>query len=105
MDVRTPYWLSTNDRAALADAINAALAAPGLHPVPACHLHDVAAELRVAAARDHLWPEKADLVRRATGVSADVLPIRMSDDEVAAVLDAGDLAPSVRAALTGGKSN
>jgi hypothetical protein len=102
--VRIPHWLSKADRTDLAAAISTALSAGDLHPVQECHLRDIQVELGVATARDRVWPDKAAIVRRAVGYSDDVLPIRVSEDEVNAALALTHLSPSARAALNDGKS-
>ena len=101
--VRLPCWLNEADRDTIATAIDDALTLD-LHPVVECYLRDVRTELRVAAARDQVWPDQADVVRKASGYTADVLPIRMSEDEMAAVLSLTNLSPAARVALHEGKS-
>jgi hypothetical protein len=100
--VLAPHWLAGDDRAELAGTIADALAAATVHPVAAIHLEDVLTELHVAAARDAVWPSSAARVRLATGWDADVLPIRLSDAELASVLALPTLRAGLRARLAGG---
>jgi hypothetical protein len=100
--VLVPYWLTGADRAAIADAVRAALDGPAVHPVAAIHLQDVLTELHVATVRDAVWPASSARVRRATGWGADVLPVRFSAVERAGVLALPELPARVRAALDGG---
>jgi len=102
--VLVPYWLSTGDRLEVQRAVRTALDAGPLHPVAAIHLAEVLTELHVAAAREVVWPAPAARVRRATGWSADVVPVRLSAVELASVLSLPGLAPVAREALTGGRS-
>lgn len=98
--VRIPYWLDGAQRDRLADAIHALLDGGCLpHPALSRHLAAVLIELGVASARDRVWPVKADRVRRATGLPPDALPVRMSAEEVAAVLSLPDLGPVLRGLL------
>ncbi|MGY1606438.1 MULTISPECIES: hypothetical protein [unclassified Geodermatophilus] len=99
--VLLPHWLSEADREALATAVRAGLAAPGVHPVTAVHLADVLTELHVAAARDAVWPAPAARVRRVTGWSDDVLPVRLSAAELDSVLGLPALPAPLRTALSG----
>lgn len=73
-----------------------------MHPVAAIHLGDVLTELHVAAARDAVWPASAARVRRATGWDPDVLPVRLSEAELASVLALRTLPAALRNLLTGG---
>lgn len=98
---RVPYWFTLDHRAALADAIVNLTATTTVFPTVREHLDAVLTELGVVEARDQIWPATAAVVRRATGYGPEVLPIRMSDDEVNAVLTLPLLPRSVRAALTG----
>ncbi len=98
-DVLVPHWLAGGDRDRLAQVVRAALAARLVHPVRAIHLEDVLTELHVAAARDVVWPASAARVRLATGWDVDVLPVRLSAAEVAAVSALPDLPAELRAAL------
>jgi len=100
--VLAPYWLSGADRAELAGTVADALAGGTVHPVAAIHLEDVRTELHVAAARDAVWPASAARVRLATGWDADVLPVRLSDAELAGVLALPTLPAGLRARLAGG---
>jgi hypothetical protein len=100
--VLAPHWLAAEDRAALADVIRAAVDGAAVHPVEAIHLGDVLTELHVAAARDEVWPASAARVRLATGWGDDVLPVRLSEAELASVLALRELPPALRDLLTGG---
>ena len=99
-DVLVPYWLSAQERTALGAAVRAALGR-AVHPVAAIHLQDVLTELHVAAARDAVWPHSAARVRSATGLPADVLPVRLSAAERGCLLDLAVLPDAVRTSLTG----
>ncbi|RBY95185.1 hypothetical protein DQ237_16025 [Blastococcus sp. TF02-8] len=94
-----PHWLDPDARRVLADAVQAALADPQVHPVSAIHLQDVLTELHVAAAREAVWPSSAARVRLATGWDADVLPVRLSRAELASVLELEELPDAVREVL------
>lgn len=94
-----PHWLDADARARLARTVRAALDEPSVHPVTMIHLQDVLTELHVATAREAIWPASTARVRLATGWDEDVLPVRLSPDELAAVLDLADLPGSVRALL------
>ena len=100
--VLVPHWLAATDRAELADVVRAALDGAELHPVAAIQLGDVLTELHVAAARDAVWPTSAARVRLATGWGADVLPVRLSEAEVAGVLSLPGLPAGLRQVLTRG---
>ncbi|NEK57848.1 hypothetical protein GCU56_08185 [Geodermatophilus sabuli] len=102
-DVLVPHWLAETDRALLAHVVRAALEDPDLHPVAAVHLADVLTELHVAAARDAVWPASAARVRRVTGWSADVLPVRLSARELASVLALPTTPDPLRGRLVGGR--
>ena len=102
--VRLPHWLPGADRAEAARLIRAALDARRLHPVAAVRLADVLTELHVAAARDAVWPEPAARVRRATGWSDDVLPVRLSAAELASLLAVPGFPSHLRRALTAGRT-
>ena len=97
-----PHWLAGEHRTELATAVRAALTGRAMHPVVAIHLEDVLTELHVAAARDAVWPASAARVRRATGWSADVLPVRLSAAERSSVLAVPGLPDAVRAQLGDG---
>ncbi|RBY89528.1 hypothetical protein [Blastococcus sp. TF02A-30] len=99
--VLVPHWLAADERTALATAVRAAFADPRVHPVAAIHLEDVLTELHVAAARDAVWPASAARVRLATGWDPDVLPVRLSDPELTAVLALPALPEALRARLRG----
>ena len=94
-----PHWLDAAARERLADAVRTALDEPSAQPVSAIHLQDVLTELHVAAAREAVWPASTARVRLATGWDDDVLPVRLSSDELAAVLHLAELPDSVRALL------
>jgi hypothetical protein len=100
--VLAPRWLAAVDRDALAEVVLAALDGDAVHPVAAIHLGDVLTELHVAAARDAVWPASAARVRLATGWGADVLPVRLSEAELASVLALPGLPTALRDVLTGG---
>lgn len=103
--VRAPYWLGYDQRTALAGSIEHLLDTCQVMPPLRTSLTAVLAELGVVAARDHVWPQSARIVRQITGYNDDVLPIRMSNDEHAAVLTLTTLTDSVRNALTGGETS
>jgi len=84
--------------------VQAALDGGPVHPVVAVHLAEVLTELHVAAAREIVWPAPITRVRRATGWSADVLPVRLSAVELASVLSLPGLATVARDALAAGRS-
>lgn len=100
--VRQPHWLAAEAREALAAALRGALDAGPLHPVVAVQLEDVLTELQVASARDRVWPEPAALVRQATGLPDDVVPVRLSAAEVTSVLTLPGLPDGVRGSLSPG---
>jgi hypothetical protein len=100
---RPPIWLDTAARATLRASTADALTVLGLPPVTECHLRDVLTELDVVRARDQVWPSANARVRRVTGYAADVLPIRLSEDELIAILTTADLDTDVTTALTGGQ--
>ena len=99
--VLAPRWLAAADRDALADVVRHALDGTTAHPVAAIHLGDVLMELHVAAARDAVWPASAARVRLATGWGADVLPVRLSEAELASVLALTGLPRALRELLSG----
>ncbi|CCG01812.1 hypothetical protein [Blastococcus saxobsidens] len=80
-----PHWLDAPARELLATTVRAALEDRSMHPVTAVHLEDVLTELHVAAAREAVWPASTARVRLATGWDDDVLPVRLSPAELAAV--------------------
>nr|WP_208382940.1 hypothetical protein [Modestobacter marinus] len=96
--------MSSPDRLEVERAVQAALDDGPLHPVVAVHLGEVLTELQVAAAREVVWPAPTARVRRATGWSDDVVPVRLSAVELASVLSLPGLATVAREALTGGRS-
>lgn len=96
-----PHWLTAGERAELDQAVPAALWGTALHPVAAIHLGDVVTELQVAAARELVWPDPIERVRRATGWGADVVPVRLSAPELDSVLAVAQLSATTRAALSG----
>lgn len=102
--VLVPHWLSSPDRLEVERAVQAALDGEPLHPVVAVHLGEVLTELHVAAAREVVWPAPTARVRRATGWSDDVVPVRLSAVELASVLSLPGLPTVAREALTGGRS-
>jgi hypothetical protein len=99
--VLVPHWLSAAQRDELARTIREALDGRPVHPVAAIHLQDVLTELHVAAARDAVWPASAARVRRATGWTDDVLPVRLSAAEVTSLLALPGLPDGLRAVLGG----
>ncbi|MGY1808902.1 hypothetical protein ACI8AF_16155 [Blastococcus sp. SYSU D00669] len=99
--VLVPHWLTARHRDQLAAVLHEEIAGAQLHPVAAIRLQDVLTELHVAAARDAVWPASADRVRRATGWEADVLPVRLSAEELAGVLAVPTLSDELRAVLSG----
>ena len=100
-EMLVPRWLAATQRAALADAVRAALATHRVHPLTTIQLEDVLIELHVAAARDAVWPAAAARVRMATGWSPDVLPVRLSPAELSSVLALPCLPGPLRAQLDG----
>ncbi|NEK87575.1 hypothetical protein GCU60_17695 [Blastococcus saxobsidens] len=94
-----PHWLDATARERLAGTVRAALDEPSVHPVTTIHLHDVLTELHVATAREAIWPASTARVRLATGWDEDVLPVRLSSDELSAVLSLPGLPESVRVLL------
>ena len=84
--IRSPHWLAKHDRTLIAEAIVDLCQTTTVFPAVRARLDAVLTELGVAEARDQMWPQKAEIVRRSQGYASDVLPIRMSDDELTAVL-------------------
>jgi hypothetical protein len=103
-EILVPHWLDSAQREQLAGAVREALTADLVHPVVAIHLEDVLTELHVAAARDAVWPAPAARVRLATGWGADVLPVRLSGDELSGVLALPTLPADLRTTLLGSGS-
>ena len=99
--VLLPHWLAEADRVSLAAVVRDGLTAPRVHPVTAVHLADVLTELHVAAARDAVWPAPAARVRRVTGWADDVLPVRLSAEELDSVLGLAALPTPLHATLAG----
>lgn len=97
---RTPFWLTKPERVALSEAIATLISSTAMFPAVREELDAVLTELGVVEARDTVWPAKADIVRRASGFPSDVLPIRMSDSELDAVLALPNLPNTVHTALT-----
>ena len=96
-----PHWLDADARTRLAGAVRIALDEPSVHPVTTIHLEDVLTELHVAAAREAVWPASTARVRLATGWTDDVLPVRLSSEELAAVLGLPELPDGLRTLLGG----
>jgi len=96
-----PHWVDAAARERLAAVVRVALDEPALHPVTTIHLQDVLTELHVAAAREAVWPASTARVRLATGWNDDVLPVRLSRDELAAVLRLPGLPGFLRSLLGG----
>jgi len=101
--VRAAYWLNAENRNDLADAIREACTFT-ISETLRLHLAAVLTELGVVSARERLWPAASTIVRRTNGWTDDVLPIRMSETEVAAALAIPHLSTTCRAALTGGRT-
>ena len=101
-EVLVPHWLTAAQRDRLAGVVRETLDDSAVHPLDAFHLEDVLTELHVAAARDAVWPASAARVRLATGWSEDVLPVRLSAAELAAVLSLPRLPEALRTLLAGG---
>lgn len=97
-----PHWLDALARELLASTVRTALEDHSMHPVTAVHLEDVLTELHVATAREAVWPASTARVRRATGWDDDVLPIRLSPAELAAVHTLPGLPLTLRALLGAG---
>ncbi|MGY1720112.1 hypothetical protein ACI8AG_13810 [Blastococcus sp. SYSU DS0552] len=97
-----PHWLDATARELLAASVRTALDDSAVHPVARIHLHDVLTELHVAAAREAVWPASTARVRLATGWDEDVLPVRLSRAELAAVLGLPALPARLRPLLGAG---
>ena len=98
-EVLIPHWLPAAQRARLTAVVQEALADRCVHPVVAIRLEDVLTELHVAAARDAVWPTSAARVRLAAGWGDDVLPVRLSAEELAGVLALPNLPDDLRRLL------
>jgi hypothetical protein len=103
-EILVPHWLTGAHRDRLAVVVREALDACSVHPLEAFHLEDVLTELHVAAARDAVWPASAARVRLATGWGEDVLPVRLSAAELAAVLALPLLPAALRDLLAAAKN-
>jgi hypothetical protein len=101
-EVLVPHWLTADQRDRLAGVVREALDGCAVHPLEAFHLEDVLTEVHVAAARDAVWPASAARVRLATGWGEDVLPVRLSAAELAAVLALPHLPVALRGLLASG---
>jgi hypothetical protein len=99
--VRMAYWLNKEHRNALAESIIDLFTNTTPFPAVRARLDAVLTELGVAEARDQLWSDKTEIVRRAQGLASDVLPIRMSDEELDAVLALPTLPTALHARLAG----
>lgn len=97
--VRIPYWLASAERTDLARLIVSTLTASDVLPTLEAMLGGVLTELGVAEARDRVWPDRTSQVRAAAGLDLDVLPVRMSREEIEAVRSLPDLPVPVRDAL------
>lgn len=100
-EIRIPYWLTKDDRAILAESIVDLIHSTTVFPTMRDHLDAVLTELGVAEARDQVWPTKTNIVRRAYGYSADVLPIRMSETERQMILSIPTLPKALYNKLAG----
>lgn len=96
---RIPYWLATPERTSLAETLIEVLDTTSVFPAVRTVLEGVLTELGVAEARDRVWPDRTARVRATAGLPEDVLPIRMSRDELDAVFALPTLPSTVRAAL------
>jgi hypothetical protein len=96
-----PHWLDATARELLAASVRTALDG-SVHPVATILLQDVLTELHLAAAREAVWPASTARVRLATGWDDDVLPIRLSPAELAAVLGLPALPARLRGLLGAG---
>lgn len=96
--VRTPMWLTADERADLTTAIVTFLNAVRVFPAHQALLSDVLLELEVTSARDRLWPVTA--ARTAAGYTPDTIAVRVSDDERRAISTIPNLPAAVTAALT-----
>lgn len=85
-ETREPFWLCEDERRTLRDTISAFSLTTTLFPRTRQDLDAVLTELGVAEAREQVWPDKSNIVRRTRGYTSDTLPIRMSEDELRAVL-------------------
>ena len=101
-EMLVPHWLTAADREQLAETVREALDGRLVHPLAAFHLEDVLTELHVAAARDAVWPASSARVRLATGLTQDVLPVRLSGAELTSLLELSTLPGGLRAMLGGG---
>ena len=99
--IRVPHWLDQDDRTTLSDTITDLNQTTALFPTVREQLDAVLTELGVAEARDQVWPRKTELMRQAHGYPADVLPIRMSDEELQAVLAIPTLPTDLHHRLSG----
>lgn len=96
---RLPCWMTSADRTALEAAIRELCASTALVPALRTMLEAVSLELGVAEARDQVWPTVGQVRRQASQASPDVLPVRMSEEERAAVLTIPTLDAGVRSRL------
>lgn len=100
LPVRTPMWLTADERADLTSAIVTFLDAVRVFPTHQELLSGVLLELEVTSARDRLWPAAATPARTAAGYTPDTVAVRISDDERRAVCTIPNLPAAVIAALT-----
>lgn len=98
---RLPCWLDPTDRQILAESIVELLTTTSTFPGLREAFDAVLTELGVAEARNHMWPERVQIARRAHGMDADVLPIRMSREERNAVLGLPQLPTTLRTKING----
>lgn len=103
-DVRFPVWLTHAQRSRL-DAVLGGFISTVMLPAARTTIEGIRAEIGVAVARDHLWPDAARAVRAATGMPEDALPVLMSTHEKQTVLrlldlDASTADPAVEALRT-----
>lgn len=97
--LRYPYWLSREDRSALAETIVYLTSTVAMFPAARTALDAVLLELGVAEARNQMWPDRVELARNVNGHPEDHLPIRMSEAERDTVLGLTLIPDTVRDAL------
>lgn len=93
-------WLGATERSALRAAIETFSSGITCLPVVADALTGAVTELDVVEARDALWPHTSMVTRRAGGIPADSMPVRLSADELHVLTTLPTLPEHVRVALT-----
>lgn len=79
--VRTPVWISRENRAMLIELLNTVIVDPRTSAADAEALDTAVGEIGVAEARDHLWPETLMNQRAVKGYPKDWIPVWFSDEE------------------------